>query len=222
MLSQPVSSNRHILVIGGNGGIGRQCVELGLSAGYLVTTILWNPSKLTLSHPNLDIVQGNVTKSATILKHLSNEDAIISAIGSGSIGNDRPTTLYSQGAVTVLAEMKKTNARRIFFISSAAIEISPANSLFIRFMEKYVMGWLLKHMFEDIRRMEPIIKTSEADWTIIRPPFLTNGAQTGRYRYATNEFLPDCTKISRADLAHFIIHHIADPSTFRTTIEISY
>ena len=222
MLSQPVLPTRHILVIGANGGIGRQCVELGLSAGYQVTAIVRNPLKLVLSHPNLTIAAGDVTKPTTILTHLTNKDAIISAIGSGDMGHDRPTSLYSQGAATVLAEMTEMNARRVFFISSSAIEISPVNSFFIRFIIKYVMAKLLKYMFNDLRKMEAIVKRSDADWTLIRPPRLTNGPQTGHYRYTTNEFLPNCTRISRADLAHFILHHIADPATFRTTIELSY
>lgn len=217
-----MSSTRHIVVIGANGGIGHQCVEVGLAAGYQVTALVRNPAKLSLSHPNLSVLQADVTQPATLLKHLMNKDAIISAIGSGGIGHDPLTTLYSQGAATVLAQMKKANAQRVFFISSCAIEISPVNSLFVRFVEKYVIGNLLKNMFDDIRRMEAIVKPSEADWTLIRPPLLTNGALTGHYRYAMNEFLPNCTKISRADLAHFMIQHIANPATFRTTIEVAY
>lgn len=72
-------------------------------------------------------------------------------------------------------------------------------------MEKYIMGSLFKHMFADIERMEAIVKPSDADWTLIRPPRLTNGAPTGHYRYAVNQFLPNCTQISRADLAHFAL-----------------
>lgn len=217
-----MGSTRHILVIGANGGIGRQCVDVGLSAGYQVTALVRTPSKLALSHPNLTVVPGDVTQPATLLKYLPDKDAIISAIGSGGIGNDKPTTLYSGGAATVLAQMKKTNARRIFFISSTAMEISPLNSFFIRFMGRYVMSSILKHMFDDIRRMEAVVKSSEADWTLIRPPLLTNGTQTGQYRYAINEFLPDCVKISRADLAHFMIQHIEDRATFKATVEVAY
>ncbi len=218
-----MSSSQHLLVIGGNGGIGRQCIEQGLLAGYRVTAVLRTPSKLTLSHPDLDIVQGDVTKPATILKHLAHKNAIISAIGTGgSFGNDHPTTLYSQGAATILAEMKKTTARRVFFISSSAIEVNPLNSWFVRIVTQYVVARLLKHMFNDLRTLEAVVKTSDLDWTIIRPPRLTNEASRGQYRYAINEFLPHCLTIARADVAHFIVNHLTDSTTFRTTLEIAY
>lgn len=212
----------HILIIGANGGIGRQCVEVGLAAGYQVTAFVRNPANLTLSHPNLTIVAGDVTQPLTLSKHLANKDLVISAIGSGGLFHDQPTTLYSRGAATILAEMKKLNSRRVFFISSIALAIDPNSSFFIRFMAKYVMHPLLKHMFADIQRMEALIKPSDADWTIIRAPRLTNGPQTGQYRYAVNGFLPKGTSISRADLACFMVDHVADPTTFRATVEVAY
>ncbi len=220
--TQPAKSKQHILVIGANGGIGRQCVEVGLAAGYQVTALVRTPAKLPLTHPNLIRVAGDVTQPATLAKHLPNKDAVISAIGSGGIGHDNPTTLYSQGAATLLAELAKTNTRRVFFISSIAMEIDPNSSFFIRFVAKYVMHPLLKHMFADIRRMEAVIKLSDADWTIIRPPRLTNGAPTGRYRYAVNGFLPNCTQITRADLALFILQHLTDRATVKAVVEVAH
>ena len=220
--SQSAKPNPHILVIGANGGIGRQCVEAGLAAGYQVTALLRNPANLTLTHPNLIVAAGDVTQPDTISRHLPYKDAVISAVGSGGIGHDKPTTLYSQGAATVLAQLAKTDTRRVFFISSIAMEIDPASSFFIRFVAKYVMHPLLKNMFADIERMEAIIKPSDADWTLIRPPRLTNGAPTGQYRYAVNQFLPNCTQISRADLALFIIQHLTDQATIKAIVEVAH
>lgn len=214
-------STQHILVIGGNGGIGRQCIEQGLSAGYRVTAILRTPSKLTRSHATLDIVQGDVIDPASILPYLNQKDAIISAVGIGGKGNDWPDNLYSQSATTVLSQMRKTSTRRVFFISSAAIEVNPTNSLINRFIGR-VINRLFKRIFNDIRQMEAVIKTSDLDWTIIRPSRLTTEPSTGKYRYALNDFLPNSTQIARGDVAHFIINHINDPATFRATVELTY
>ena len=220
--TQPTASKQRILIIGANGGIGGQCVEVALAAGHKVTALVRTPSKLTLTHPNLVIAAGDVTQPATLFSHLPDQDVVISAIGSGGIGHDKPTTLYSRGAATLLAELSKTTTRRVFFISSIAMEIDPASSLFIRFMARYVMPPLLKNMFADIQRMEAIIRPSMADWTIIRAPRLTNGPLTGQYRYAVNEFLTKGTQISRADLALFIIQHLTDQTTIRAIVEVAY
>jgi len=76
-------------------------------------------------------------------------------------------------------------------------------------------------MYADLRRMENIIKASGTEWTIIRPPQLTNESLTGHYRTAMNVFLKDCLKISRANVAHFIVNNLTNKATYRATVEIA-
>ncbi len=70
--------------------------------------------------------------------------------------------------------------------------------------------------------MEKLVKGSDTDWTIMRPPRLTNKPLTGHYRIAINSFLKNCLTISRADLAHFMVNNITNDATYKTTIEIAY
>jgi putative NADH-flavin reductase len=213
----------HILILGASGGIGRQCVDIALAEGHKVTAVLRTPAKLNLTHSNLYIVKGDISDPKTFSEHLKNKDAVISTIGvSGGFGKDKPTTLYSQGNFNILKEMKKNDVKRAFFISASAIEVSPVTPFFIRLIIKYVVQKLLKHMYEDLRRMEKIINESDANWTIIRPPELTDKPVTGNYRIAINTFLKNCLKISRADVAHFMINNIANEATYKATIEIAY
>jgi len=213
----------NILVIGANGGTGRQTVELALKAGHHVTAVLRNPANLPLIHPNLEIVKGDIMQPETFERYLENKDAVISAIGvKGGLMGDKPTTLYSQGNANLLGAMKKRKTGRIFFISASAIEISPVLPFFIRLVAKYVVQKLLRHMYADLRTMEALVKESNADWTIIRPPQLTDKPATGHYRIAINEFLKNCLSISRADVAHFMINNITNKATYKTTIEIGY
>lgn len=212
-----------LLIIGANGGIGRQCVELALNAGHQVTALVRNPANLPLIHQNLQVVQGDLLKPTTLEKYLVSKDAIISAIGvKGGMFGDKPTTLYSEGNANLLQAMEIVGVKRAFFISASAIEISPVIPRFVQFLAKYVIQKLLKHMYADLRQMESIIKGSDAKWTIIRPPQLTDQPVTGHYRTAINNWLKDCLKISRADVAHFIIHNINNPAIIKTTVEISY
>jgi putative NADH-flavin reductase len=212
-----------VLIIGANGGIGRCCVEQALNAGHQVTAVLRNPANLNLNHAQLQIVKGDLMQPETFESYLEDQDVVISAIGvKGGFGSDKPTTLYSQGNANLLKAMQGKRVKRIFFISASAVEVSPALSFFIRFMVKYVVQKLLRHMYADLLRMETIVRASDTNWTIIRPPELTNKPVTGRYRYAVNKFLKDALKISRADVAHFMLSHIADEETYHATIEVAY
>ncbi|HTI94011.1 MAG TPA: NAD(P)H-binding protein [Puia sp.] len=211
-----------ILIIGAGGGIGRQSVDLALKASHQVTAVLRDPAKLTLTHPNLTVVKGDIFRPETFRQYLPAADLVISAIGvsGGGFGSDKPTTLYSAGNATLIKAMEKAGSRRVFFISASAIEISPVLPFYVRFAEKYIVQRLLRHMYTDLRQMEALIKKSDLDWTIIRPPQLTDKPVTGHYRTSINSFLKNCLKISRADLAHFMIHNAKNEATYQAIVEI--
>lgn len=220
MKNEQTQAILNILIIGANGGTGKQAVEIALEAGHRVTAVLRNPANLSLMHPNLEIVKADVMRPETFEKYLKNKDAVISALGAREA--TKPTTLYSQGNRNLLNAMKKAGIRRAFFISASALEISPVIPFYVRLVAKYIVQKLLRHMYDDLRIMEKLVKESDADWTIMRPPRLTNKPLTGHYRIAINSFLKNCLTISRADLAHFMVNNITNEATYKTTIEIAY
>jgi putative NADH-flavin reductase len=213
----------NILIIGANGGIGRKAVEIALQAGHQVTAILRNPANLTLTHPSLVLVKGDILQPASFDGYLENQDAVISAIGvKGGFGADKPTTLYSRGNENLLQAMKKTGVARVYFISASALEISPVLPFVVRLVAKYIVQKLLKNMYADLRLMEASVKASGLTWTIMRPPRLTDKPMTGHYRVGINKFLKNCLSISRADVAHFMIGNLNNADTYQTTVEIGY
>jgi putative NADH-flavin reductase len=212
-----------ILILGAAGGIGRQAVAQALAQGWQVTAVLRTPAKLALTHPQLTIVKGDIRQPATYESYLSPGTVVLSAIGaSGGITGDKPTDLYSEGAHHVLEAMERRGVRRAFFISASAVEISPVMPAFARFAAKYILQKLLKHMYADLRVMEGRVKESNLDWTIIRPPRLTDKQVTGQYRFAVNSFLRNSLSIARADVAHFVLHHAKDRGTYKGLVEMGY
>ena len=214
----------NIFIAGANGGIGRQAVEQTLKAGHMVTALVRDPAKLPLVHPNLRIIQGDVLQPQTFAHHLQGQQVVISALGvsGGNLFSDRPTTLYSQGIANLLQSMERHGVKRIFCISASALDVSPVIPWYVRLVAKYIIQKLLKHMYADLRQMEDTVKKSGAEWTIVRPPQLTDGKLTGHYRTAINRFLKDCLKISRADVAHWIINNLNNEEAVHATVEIAY
>lgn len=214
----------NLFVAGANGGTGRKVVEQALKAGHHVVALVRDPSKLPLSHPKLEVVKGDICRPDTFAHYLVNQDAVISALGvsGGNLFSDRPTTLYSEGGANLLAAMDRHRVKRAVFVSASGLDISPVLPGYARFFAKYILQKLLKHMYADLRVMESTVKTSDADWTIMRPPQLTDGPMTGNYRVAINQFLKNSLKISRADLAHFMVDHLSDEATYRGVVEMGY
>jgi putative NADH-flavin reductase len=213
----------NIFIAGANGGIGRRAVEQALQAGHRVTALVRDPAKLPLVHPNLTIVKGDIMQPETFAHQMEGQQVVLSALGvSGGLLSDKPTTLYSQGNANLLKAMEQHSVKRLVCISASALDISPVIPWYFRLAAKYIVQKLLKHMYADLRQMESIVKASKADWTIIRPPQLTDGPLTGNYRMAVNQFLKNCLKISRADVAHWMLNNLYNETTYRATVEIAY
>jgi putative NADH-flavin reductase len=118
--------------------------------------------------------------------------------------------------------MKQSGPRRAFFISASAVETNPLLPFFVRLVSKYIIQKLLSNMYTDLRLMEKLVKETDLDWTIVRPPQLTDSKVTGNYRIAVNRFLRNGLKLSRADTAHFMLSHIRSEDMFRSVVEIGY
>ncbi len=81
---------------------------------------------------------------------------------------------------------------------------------------------LLKTIYEDKDREETIIKASAVDWLIVRPGMLTNGIRTGKYRVLTNMNGVTAGKISRNDVADFILRQLQQLTFFKQTPLVTY
>jgi putative NADH-flavin reductase len=212
----------NIIVFGANGGIGIQTVEQGLEAGHAVTAIARRPDAVLklrpqlADHPNLRLCQGDVFDISSFDGAMHGQDAVISALGTAK---SEPTTLYSEGMHNILRVMQDTGVRRVFCISASGLEPTP---LLQRLIAKPMLWRMLHDMYVDLVRMEDIVKASTADWTIVRPPMLSDKPRTGKYNVGVNRGLRGGYTISRADVADYMLTHLSDPSTYRATVELAY
>jgi putative NADH-flavin reductase len=209
-----------LLIIGANGGIGLATVQQALaSEHYKVIAIVRNPAKLPLTHPHLLIAKGDVLQPATYAAHLPGVAAVISALG---VRHREPTTLYSRGNAILLEQMQRAGVRRIFCISASGLDVNPTHPFLVRWFTKNVLQKILRNMYADLRRMEALIQHSSLDWTLVRPPRLTDKAATGQYRVSIDQPLPACYSIARADVAHFMLNGISNQDLFKKRVEIGY
>ena len=69
--------------------------------------------------------------------------------------------------------------------------------------------------------MEKLFQESGLDWTIVRPPELTGKPYTGKYRVREGHLPRFGFKISRADVADFMIKAAENHSSIGKIIGIS-
>ena len=205
-----------LVVFGSTGGIGAQVVAQALAGGHVVTAVARHLSAITLRHEHLEVVQGDVLEPGSISGAIAGKDVVISAIGA----RDRaPTTVYSQGVANMIQAMQFAGVHRLFCISASGLEPGP---LWQRLIAKPILWTVLKEMYSDLVRMEAVVKRSPIDWTILRPPRLTDGPRTGHYQVALNQHLRRCLVISRADVADYILRNLDNAESGCAVVELAY
>ena len=205
-----------VVVFGATGGIGALVVEQALAAGHEVTAVARRPEAITIRHKCLQVVQGDVFDPERVRHAVIGKDVVVSAVGARDRG---PTTVYSEGNANIMLAMQAAHVRRIFCISASGLD--PA--IWWQKIAANLFLWrFLKHMYTDLVLMEKEVSASDLDWTILRPPQLTNGPRTGHYQSVVNQQLTHGSKISRADVADYIVTHLNDRVTYRGLVEMAY
>ena len=207
-----------LLIFGSTGGTGRQLVQQALEQGHTVTAFARNPAKLEIQHPNLKVVQGDVMDSTSVEKAVKNQDAVVCLLGAGQ---NMTSTIRSQGTQQIIQAMEKEGIRRFICQSTLGAGDSWEN---LNFFWKYIMfGFLLRKPFADHQLQENYVKQSSLDWTIVRPGAFVDGELTGNYRHGfPGNDKTSKLKISRADVADFILKQLTDDSYLHLTPSISY
>ncbi len=205
-----------LVVFGATGGIGTQVVKQALAAGHTVTAVARHASVIELRHEHLEIVQGDVLEPQTIREAITGKEAVVSAIG---VRDRAPTTLYSEGVATIIRIMQSAHVQRLMCVSASGLEPGP---LWQRLIAKPILWAVFKEMYRDLVRMEAMVERSQVNWTILRPPRLTNGPRTGQYQVGLNRHLSPGLLIARSDLADYMVRHLSDPATYCARVEVAY
>ena len=64
------------------------------------------------------------------------------------------------------------------------------------------------NLYADMARMEHIVRDSDLDWTFVRPTYLQDREPTGSYRVTDNTTPQGGRRITRTDVARFIVEEL--------------
>jgi putative NADH-flavin reductase len=209
-----------LAVFGGTGGTGMQVIRQALDRGHTVTALARNPAAVTTKDPGLRVIHGDVLTPGDVAPVVADADAVLSALGIGF--HRHATTVYSAGTGNILTAMAQATVRRLLVVSTSSLDVPSPSRLPEWLLIRLILHPLLKRPYSDMARMETHIRESTVDWTIIRAAGLTNGPAKNNYRTSTNGRLRNGWTISRADLAAYLLDHIEDDQSHRTTVELAY
>jgi putative NADH-flavin reductase len=210
-----------ITVFGATGQTGRLIVAQALGRGDRVTAVVRDPNRLEVRDAGLKLVTApDLTDPGLLADAIEGSRAVFSAIGPRG-RKDGPVA--APATESILMAMAASSVRRLVVISAAPVGIPPRDDSFLnRRIMLPLVGEILRPVYEDLRRMEGELVASEAVWTSFRPPKLTDGPLTGRYRTVIGGGVPRGYSLSRADLAQAMFAALDRPETERSAVGIAY
>jgi uncharacterized protein YbjT (DUF2867 family) len=210
-----------ITVFGATGGIGGHVVRQALEAGHKVTAVVRASSSYEVEDPSLEVIRvAGLTEAGPLLDAVDGRDAVISGVGPRG-RKDGPVA--SGSTRSILAAMAETGVRRFVAVSAAPLGPTPPDESFVnRRLVLPMINAFAAEVYADLRVMEADIMSSATDWTIVRPPKLTNGRLTGTYRAAVGGTVSRGYTISRADVAHLMLAAVDVPSMVAQPVGVAY
>jgi hypothetical protein len=214
-----------LTIFGASGRTGSRLAEQALAAGHDVVALMRNPAKLTLRHERLRVAQGELTDEAAVADAVCGADAVLAALSPKIFGGPRDLPLAAATAA-ILAGMRVHGVRRLVYSWGPSILI-PCNPLLraLRSASFALFGRLpvTRSMVNETVQVGEAIRGSDRDWTIVvvTAPHDRPGTGTVKVRTGTGSGDRAGSRISRADLAQFMLAQADDLRYARQELRIS-
>jgi putative NADH-flavin reductase len=206
-----------LVVFGASGATGRPIVEQALAAGHDVTAFVRDPAT---APPGARVISGDVLDAAAVAAAVAGHDVIISALGHRRTAarnpwsrDTSPPDLMARATTHLVDAARRHRVPRLLFVGIHGCGDSRART-----------GWLYRYLVErttigialaDFNVTEQLLADSGLDWQVCRPTTLANGPARGRCR-VRDDRIGSLAQIRRADVAAFMLAHVAGPIAART------
>jgi putative NADH-flavin reductase len=217
-----------ITIFGATGGIGRHALDQAIAAGHQVTAVVRDSTKMS---GDVRVVEADLAAPdpSALQSAVEGADAVLSCLGPRSMSE---VGIASLGTRAVIEAMQAALVQRVVIVSAAPIgtvpspdrpnppKHDPGDGFFIRLISRPLKA-VLRKAYADLALMEDVVRESGLEWTIIRPPRLTNGPLTGEYRTAFGRNLRRGLTVSRADVAHLMLRVLGGPEAIKEVIGVA-
>lgn len=203
-----------ILIVGATGALGRDVVKAALQDGHDTAALIRDPARAGLP-ATVELVPGDVLDAASLRTAVEGREAVICALGTPS--PRRASTLLQEGTRNLVVAMGQAGVRRLVCVTLLGTGRSRANASFIY---RQVILRALAPMLPDKQAQEDVVRGSELDWTLVRPPRFTAGTPGGELRVVTEGQPGRVGHIVRPDLARFLLDCATDHRHVREALAV--
>jgi putative NADH-flavin reductase len=213
----PEAKPRSVTIFGGTGKTGRHLVRQALDAGQHVTVLARTPAKVDLQHERLRVIEGDIGDPAAVASAVDGADAVLSVLGPTQ---NTPDQQVSRGTKHILDAMKNHGVRRLVVSAGAGVGGEGDQPKLFHHLISFALRVAARHVLEDMTRTVAAVRGSDLDWTVVRVPMLSDDPPKGVVRVG-HVGVNTGPRITRADMARFMLDQLHDPAHVRQSPVVS-
>ena len=199
-----------IIIFGASGKQGQRLVDEALERGHQVTAAVRDPSKVTRTHANLQVVRADAFLPASVTEAVRGHDLVLNSIGPKAPGDE-----LVRAARALRSGMRSAGVNRLLVVGGAgSLEASPGHLVLEHIPKEW--KWIAQAHLE---ALEVYRSFHDIDWVYLSPAAtLEPGVRTGRYRLGTDALLSDTagkSYLSMEDLAVVLLDEAGTPRHHR-------
>jgi len=198
-----------LFVIGATGQTGREIVQQALARGHQVTAFVRSPEGITSRNGRLTVRKGNAMDESQLFDAMQNHDAVLSTLGPREVF--KPSSMLRDSALATTLAMNRSDVKRLVVLSAAAHFPGILNR---------IASFIMRNHMRDSLAMEEIVQASGLDWTIARPPRLTQEEYT-TYRSREGAAPKMGFTLARKAVAAFMLDAIEQEKHFHKIVGIA-
>ncbi|HEX9406038.1 MAG TPA: SDR family oxidoreductase [Thermoanaerobaculia bacterium] len=203
-----------LLILGATGPTGRQIVKQALDVGYAVAALVRDPKKLHEAR-TIEVIRGDATDTTAVRNAVRGRDAVLSALGTSK---SLKGGIMTRATTVLLPALEQAGVKRLILMSAFGVGDSFKDASTI---QKFFFRTVLRSIYTDKAKADAVITASPVEWTIVRPVALTNGPRTGKYRVGEHLEVRGFPRVSRADVADFILGELTESAWVRKIVVMS-
>ncbi len=198
-----------LFVIGATGRTGQEIVQQAIARNHHVTAFVRSPESISLKNERLIVLKGNAMDENELFRAVQNHDAVVSTLGPREVF--KPSSMLHDSAVAITRAMNRAGVKRLVVLSAAAHFSGLLNR---------IASFIMRNHMCDSLAMEAIVQASGLDWTIARPPRLTQEDYI-THRTRENAAPRMGLSVSRKAVAAFMLEAIEQKKHFQQIMGIA-
>lgn len=199
--------SRTLALFGITGRTGQALASRAADSGWIIRGLMRLGAEFPVRTPGITIVNGELTEYARVAETVAGSDVVCVLFG------PRPPYLdpfCAAGTSAIVRAMRESGCGRIIALTGAMVGTATNRTAPFSRLARMYAGRQPVSAADRIEQ-ERVVGESGLDWTIIKPPRLTNGPARGRVQSGPSLSVGLLSRISRQDLAGFILQEIESP-----------